>query len=203
LPDTFETDLDFLGDGTEINEKTYKNDFLFQYLNRLRVISYLPDGILKLVKDKRLLALGYAEKEVKKEILKFAKPVFDKAMTICEKQSEASIQAEKGLTIHEQFKTRPYSSSLPYLFDGVEITKVEKVDGDIYLTLDEYDTVVFSGAKIIEEETDILNSCVIDIELYKKENCHELHFLLRKINDNLIENYYYATYEFKDMKFKD
>ncbi|MDE6586351.1 MAG: hypothetical protein K2K80_06710, partial [Clostridia bacterium] len=32
LPDTFETDLDFLGDGTEINEKTYKNDFLFQYL---------------------------------------------------------------------------------------------------------------------------------------------------------------------------
>ena len=157
LPDTFEYDVDFLNSGT-VNEKSCRTDFLIQYLNNLRVISYLPENILKGVKDKRLLALGYAEKEAKKEILKYIKNKYKKAYDLCKKYDDIFIEAEKGLTIHEQFTGRIFSHSVPHLFDGVTFTKVKKADGDMYLTLDNFTKVVCSGVEVIEEEIDILNS---------------------------------------------
>lgn len=203
LPDTFNLEITYLEDGKTTNYITCKNDFLLQYLNRLRIISNIPDDILRLIKDKRLLALGYADKETKKEILKYIKSKYRNAFNIYEKCSKNSVEAEEGLTIHEQFSKHPYICSLPFLFDGAKITKAEYFKDEIHLMLNDDITVVFCGAKIIEEEVSILNSCVMDIELYKKQNCYELHFLIMKRDKYLIANYYYTTFEFKDLKFKN
>lgn len=203
LPDCFILDMDFLGDGKKINEKTCRNDFLLQYLNNLRIISYLPEDILKLVKDKRMLALGYAEKETKKIILTYIKDKFRKALDLLEECSSTTDKAEEELTIHQQFKEHLFISSVPLMFDDVDVTKAEKIEDELFLTLDYNTKVVLNGVKIIEEEIDIANTAVKQIELYKKDNRYELHLLIMKRDENLIANYYYATYEFKDMKFQD
>ncbi|MDE6442583.1 MAG: DUF4085 domain-containing protein [Clostridia bacterium] len=203
LPDTIALEIDLLGDGEVINEKTCTNDFLIQYLNRLRQISYIPDDVLKTVKDKRLLALGYAEEQTKKEILGYIRGRYIKAQELYEKCCENSFKAEEELTIHAQFKKHKYIYSVPFLFDSAQITKVEKDKDDLYLTLDDSVTIVFSGAEIIEEEIDVVNSCVCDIELYKKQDCYELHLLIMKRDENLVSHYYYATYAFEDLKISD
>ena len=203
LPEVFDLELGFLNDSEVINDKMRREDFILQYNNLLRVISNLPDDILKLIKDKRLLALGYAEGQAKKEILKYIKSRYVKAYDTYEKCCQATVNAEEGLTIRKQFGKRFFSHSVSHLFDGVDITKVVIVGDEIHLTLDSFITVVFSGAEIIEEEVGILNSCVIEVELYKQENRYELHFLVMKKDESFIEHYYYVTYAFKDLKYKD
>lgn len=199
LPDTFNLESYYFGNGKIINEKICRQNFLYQYLNRLRVISYLPDNILKLVKDKRLLALGYAEKEAKKEIYNYIRKKYRKAVNLLEKSNKASVNAETDLTIHWQLKKHSYIHSVPFLFDQAEITEFKQNKTKIYLMLDDKVTVFFSGAKIIENEVDILQANVCAIELYKKEKCYELHLLIKKIDENFIENYYYVTYGFKNL----
>lgn len=88
------------------------------------------------------------------------------------------------------------------MFDGAQITKTEKDKDGMYLTIEDSITIAFSGAEIMEEEIDVANSYVCEIELYKKQNCYELHLLLMKRDENLIDRYYYATYAFKDLKIK-
>jgi len=202
LPNTIDLELNFLDINNKINEETCKNDFLLQYLNRLRSISYLPENILKHIKDKRLLALGYADTQTKKEILDYIKIKYNKAIDLYDKCCEDSVKAEKGLTIRKQLEQHLYSS-VPLMFDDVEITKAEYINNELFLTLDDYETVVLSGTEIIEEETDIKNSIVKHIELYKQETCYELHLLVIKRDENFIESYYYATYRFKDLKFME
>ncbi|MDE5897548.1 MAG: DUF4085 domain-containing protein [Clostridia bacterium] len=203
LPDSFDLEIDFLGDGRKINERTCRNDFMLQYLNRLRVLSYVPEHILKRVRDKRLLALGYADEETKKELLKFAKKKHNEALDLYHKCTQASIKAEQGLTIREQFKDRPYIFSLSFLFDNAEITKIKKVKDKIHLTLGERMPVVLIGARVIEEEADIVNSWVIHIELYREETCYELHLLIMKRDEQLISHYHHVTYAFQDLRFGD
>ena len=203
LPEVFDLEVNFFGDGNKINEKTCKNDFLIQYLDNLRIISYLPDNLLKLVKDKRLLALGYAEKEVKKEILKYIKSKYRKAIDEYDKCNIASANAETELTIHGQFKNNFFAHSVPFMFDGANISKVKTVKDKIYLTINGFKNIVFTAAEIIEQEVDIVNSWVNAIELYKKESRYELHFLVNKRDENSVSHYYYVTYAFKDLKFVD
>ena len=200
LPDTFDLEFDFLGDGKEINETTCTNDFLLQYLNRLRIISYIPEDILKGVKDKRLLALGYAEQSAKERILEYTKAKCNKAYDVREKCNEASVKAQEGLTVDRQFKEYDEFYSLPYVFDDTKITEYAKEADEIYITLDGDTKLILSGAEVIEQEVDILNCYVTAIELYKKQNCHELHLLIQKAGEDLIYSYHYATYKFKDLK---
>lgn len=196
LPDTFNLDFDYLDDCKHLDGSTRTNDFLYQYVNRLRAISYLPDELLKIVKDKRLLALGYAEEQVRKQLIEYIKDKCNRAYEVKQKCDEASIEAEQGLTIHEQFKEHPFLDCLPLMFDNVEITKFRKAGGEIYLTLEDNVTVVFSGVKILEQEIDFLNTYVYAVELYKEESCYELHLLLTKTDENLVDVYYYATFSF-------
>lgn len=201
LPEAFYLDCDFWGE-CKNREKGYAKDFRVQYANRLRIISYLPEEILKLVKDKRLLAFGYAEKEAKKEILKYIKPKYLKALNLFEKTCDSSVKAQEGLTVCGQLKGK-HLNSVTQLFDGAEVTKAETVNGEIYLTLDDDETLVFSGASVLEKETNIVNSLVHTTELYKQENCYELHLLIKKTDKNRTESYHYVTYAFKDLKLKN
>lgn len=168
LPDSINLGIDLLGDGINLNEKICKNDFLIQYLNNLRIISYIPKDIIKNVKDKRLLALGYADKETKTALLKYLKNRYSKAYKIYEKCCNDAVIAEQTLTVHKQLKEHFFAKSVPLLFDGVEVTRKKITNIDICLTLDNMDTVIFRGAKVIEEEADILNGIIMNIELYKR-----------------------------------
>ena len=199
LPDTFDLKIDFLIDGEEINETACRNDFLLQYLNRLRVISYIPDNILKSVKDKRLLALGYAEQKAKDEILNYTKSKCNNAYEVHEKCNETSVEAQAGLTINKQIDIY---HSVPFLFDNAEITEYKKVKDEIHMTLDDDTKLIFSGAEVIEKEIDLVDCVAYGIELYEMQDCHELHILLQKMGEDLIYRYYYATYKFKDLKLK-
>lgn len=201
LPEAFYLDADFALNGRSKADR-YASDFKLQYANRLRVISSLPEDILTLVKDKRLLAFGYAEEQAKKEILKYIRPKYRKAVDLLEKSCLSSVKAEEGLTIRGQLKDN-YVDSVMQLFDTAEIEKAEKIKDEIYLTFDDGITVVFSGASVSEKEADIANSYVRATELYKNENCYEMHFLIKKTDKNLIESYYCVTYSFKDLKLKD
>lgn len=201
LPEAFYLDPDFALYGKS-KEDRYASDFHLQYSNRLRVISYLPEEILKSVKDKRLLAFGYAEERAKKEILKFIKSKYRNAVNLFEKTCSSSVMAEEGLTILGQLKGKHLNSVLQ-LFDGSEVTKAETEGGEIFLTLDDDETLVFSGAQVLEEEAKIARSFIRATELYKKEDGYELHLLIKKTDKNLIESYHYVTYAFKDLKLKN
>ena len=84
IPNTFAYYGDYLKNANEPEYRSIEADFLSQYVNRLRVISFLPEDILKLIKDKRMLALGYAEEKVKKMILDYVGNKVSNAVEIFE-----------------------------------------------------------------------------------------------------------------------
>lgn len=152
-------------------------------------------------KDMKLNVLINFAKSHSKEIPEGINERYRKAVDLFEESSIETIAAEDGLTINKQFKTHPYVKNTVFLFNEVKITKVKIVKDDIFLTLDHKVKIVFCGAKIIEEETDIVNSNVEAIELYNTGNGFELHMLVLKRDKKFIYNIYYVTYSFKDLKF--
>lgn len=202
VPDTFMLDTEYLKDAVLPDVKSVEDDFLMQYINVLRIITYLPDNLLKCVKDKRLLALGYAEEELKKEIIDYINIRHEQAKEKWNKNLEDFDCASDGLTICKQLIGH---TSLPFVEDVIEektILKAERVGKDIYLSLDNDKTIILNDAEIIEEEADTSCSYTIAAELYNNEAKYELHLLIMKRDKNLICSHYYTTYRFSDMKFK-
>ena len=182
------------------SEKVEGFDFLSQYVDRLRVISKLPKEILKLVKDKRLLALGYAEQSVRQMILDYTGEKFkvtSKKFVDC---LEDSIYATGGLSIERQFALHPHIYSVEPLFEEAIIERVVKKGKDIYFKLNNGETFVLTDAETLEEEINPDDTFVKFFELHRFKRYHELHFLLRTTDDDFNEDYYYATYRFKDMR---
>lgn len=198
---TFFTDYDDFAAGQGI--RTPEEDFLSLYTNRLRIISYLPEDILKHVKDKRLLAMGYAEEKVKKAIVKYAKRKAKAALKVYDKSINDTIYAAEGLTIEEQFgqQHHKYVFSIVELLDEASIIGVSKKESDLYIELDNDDTIILTDAEILEEEIVPNNTPIRHFELHKNEQCYELHFLLVTKDNNLMENFHYVTYKFQDMRF--
>ncbi len=202
LPATFT----FFGEDFEHGRFRWKhtpeNDFAAEYANRLRIISYLPEEILMQVEDKRLLAFGYAEQKVKKEIIKYTKAATAISIKILERSLKESLAAASGLTIEKEFGERKYIYSIEELFSESTITGVSKIGNDLYIELDNEDTFVLTDVETLEEEINPANTYIEFFELHKVEQGYELHFLLMTTDKNLIENFHYVTYAFKDMMFK-
>lgn len=203
LPATFTFFNEYFEDAEEKEMHSPETDFLSQYVNRLRIISFLPKEILSQVKDKRLLAMGYAEKKVKKAIIKYAKVKKTAALKTLEKSLEDSLKAASGLTIENQFTKHPYIYSIEELFEEATITGVVKMGNDLYIELDKEETFILTNVETLEEEINPENAAVELFELHKIEQGYELHFLLMTTDCNLVENFYYVTYRFKDMMFKE
>lgn len=180
-----------------------ESDFLSQYVNRLRIISYLPEEILSEVKDKRLLAMGFSDKKVKKAILRYTDAKIKTALEILENSLKESLKAAEGLTIEKQFEEHSYIYSIEELFDEAFITSVCKKEKDLYVELNGEDTFVLTNVETLEDEIDPKNTEVSFFELYKVEKGYELHFLLKIKDNNLAESFHYVTYGFKDMRFSD
>lgn len=199
LPETFVFFNEHSIDALEPEMISVENDFLSQYTNRLRIISFLPDEILKQVKDKRLLALGYAEQKVKKAILKYISIKKTAARLAADKSTEDSIKASYGLTIEKQFDE---FTSIVEVFDQMNITKVVEKDNNLYLELDREDVIVLTNFEKLEEEISPENTFIKHFELYEEEYWYELHLLLMTRDTNLVENFHYVTYKFQDLKYE-
>ncbi len=181
---------------------TPENDFAAEYANRLRIISYLPEEILKQVKDKRLLAFGYAEHKVKKAIISYAKTAVAISIKILEKSLKESLEAASGLTIDEEFEKHEYIYSIEELFSESTIKGVNKIGNELYIELDKEETFVLTDVQTLEEEVNPENTYIEFFELHKVERGYELHLLLMTTDNNLVQNFHYVTYAFKDMMFK-
>lgn len=181
---------------------TPENDFAAEYANRLRIVSYLPEKILKQVKDKRWLALGYAEQKVKKAIIKYANTAVVTSIKILEKSLNESLDTASELTINEEFGKHEYIYSIEELFDEATITSVRKIGNELYIELDKGETFVLTDVEILEEEVNPENTYIEFFELHKAEKGYELHLLLMTTDNNFIESLHYVTYRFKDMVLK-
>ncbi len=201
MPATFTFFMGYDENAFEKEMHSPENDFLSQYVNRLRLIQYLPEEILSKVKDKRLLAIGYADQKVKNAIQSYTKIKINDAYTILERSLKSSLKASVGLTIKNQFEKHSYIYSIEELFDETYITNVCKKGNDLYIELDGENTIVLSEVETLEEEIDPQNTEISLFELYKVKQDYELHFLLKVIDDNLAESFHYVTYKFKDMYF--
>lgn len=165
----------------------------------VRLIQYLPEEILSKVKDKRLLAIGYADQKVKNAIQSYTKIKINDAYKILERSLKSSLKASVGLTIKNQFEKHSYIYSIEELFDETYITNVCKKGNDLYIELDGENTIVLSEVETLEEEIDPQNTEISLFELYKVKQDYELHFLLKVIDDNLAESFHYVTYKFIDI----
>ncbi len=201
MPATFTFFMGYDENAFEKEMHSPENDFLSQYVNRLRLIQYLPEEILSKVKDKRLLAIGYADQKVKNAIQSYTKIKINNAYKILERSLQSSLKASVGLTIKNQFEKHSYIYSIEELFDETYITNVCKKGNDLYIELDGENTIVLSEVETLEEEIDPQNTEISLFELYKVKQDYELHFLLKVIDDNLAESFHYVTYKFKDMYF--
>lgn len=202
LPDIFEYCPEYSETAIEPERASFEDDFFAQYIDRLRAISYLPQEILKLVKDKRMLALGYAESAVKKMITEYINSKQKNIYKTYDNSYKVSKQAESGLTVCEQLKYHPFLYSLSFIFEEANIIGVETVDNDIYLTFDFKETVILKDAEVVKQECSPINAYIREYELYKDGKNYELHLLLMKRDENLVAHFYYLTYRFKDMKLK-
>lgn len=201
VPDTFIFSSKYYDDAIEPDMKSLQADFISQYTNRLRKISYLPDDILKQIKDKRLLALGYAERKVKNTIIKYIRARKKAAIGTLDKSTADTLENAKSLTIEKQFETHSSIDSMVELFDEVTITKINKRDCKIYIQLNGEETIVLSEAQTLEEEVSPENAYIKYFELHKTGQRFELHLLLMTRGENFIEEFHYATYAFTDMQF--
>lgn len=197
---TFDFESDYTDD-FEPSIKSPQDDFLFQYVNRLRVLPLLPKEVLAKIKDRRLFALGYVGKETDKLLTAFADKLSEE---INKKFNEYEEVRNKtfNFTIYSQMDEN-YFSSVAELLEHSRILKLCFENGDIHIDLDWEKEVILTDAEVIEEECDAVNSTVSFVEIYRNENGFELHLLLKKLDKNFEEKYYYATYSLKDMKFED
>lgn len=180
--------------------KTANDDFKYQYANRLRVISLLPEEIKEQIKNKHLLALGYAGRELKKILNKFIKEI-DKGLDLMWRDFEKNRETNFKITITNQLKDHYYNYPSE-VFDHINIRKLYFQENDLYFDLGD-ESVILQNAKVIEEECKPEKTYIERSEIHQVPNGYELHLLIIKIDKNLMENMYYATYFFEDMWFKN
>lgn len=205
VPETFEYYNEYFPNDVNKAIRSLDNDFKSQYLNRMRIISYLPEAILGQIKDKRLLAVGYVEKYVKSKLSSYLQSnrkrvikVFDKVLNQC---AEKALNCIDGLTIQRQLEENDGIDTISRLFEEEHIIKHKPKGKNLLIRLTGAD-VILKNFKVLEQETDPEDTDIKFFELYKNETQYELHFLLKKTQDDLIENFYYQTYSFSDMKMK-
>lgn len=203
LPDTFDYLIEYHNDATEPDRKSLEEDFKVQYVDRMRIITYLPDDILKRINDKRMLAFGYVGSEVKSIILDYIEEKNKVTQTMWNAASTNTELVERGLTFSKQFGKDPYAPTLIELLDMVNILNAEPVGKDIHLTLETGEILILTNAEVIEQEESVINAYVRAIELHKKRSGYELHLLVMKRDVTYTAHFYYVTYSFKDMQLNE
>ena len=181
--------FDRLDESPSFDPEHFKNVFRRGYKNSLKQYrSYLPDDILNKIVDIRVLALGYASKEEKKEITRF-----------CRQNNKAvdSAVAEYEKTFEKEFrKNRPSFVDELDLHDST-VGSCRKRGNDIVITLDNccysnISKIRFKNCTVIKQDAPLRGAWFLYDETYKNGGRYELHFLLEKttrdpVSFNLID----------------
>lgn len=194
--------LEFFGDydakSDDPSQRSLDADFRSQILNRLKVISYLPEELSSRIKDKRLLALGYAENQLKQDLLKYLKAKFGAALRKLNKSTENSQKAVSGLTIEKQFENDEWINSIVRLLDERYISKVKVKGNDLHISMYGI-SLKLKNFKVVEQEIDPTGLMIKFFELHKNKNNYELNLVMNIMGEDLIDRYYFVSYTFDDM----
>ena len=60
--------------------------------------------------------------------------------------------------------------------------------------------MILTEGEVIEQEEEMAGSMVIEHELHESNGEYELHLLMQKYDRNFMEEVFYATYSFKDLR---
>lgn len=182
-------------------ERSFFADFKDIYNNRLRSISLLPEHIQCQIEDKRLLALGYASRNTKKLILSYIKGLANPLNAEQKKFKKAQKAIEKALKIQQQIQQSLYSNykSLNNLLVESEISNLTWDKSSLHIEFDGSHEIVLTDASILEEDASPIGGEFFAVEVHQFDDHNELHLLLRKRDNDLIEQPIYATYRFKEI----
>lgn len=182
-------------------ERSFTADFKNTYNNRLRLLSLLPENIQRQIKDKRLLALGYAPKKTRNLILSYINSLESPLNAEQEQFEKAQMVIEEALTLKKQIEDAPYShyGNLNGFLEESKISNLSWDNSDLHIGVDAAQEIILTEASILEEDDSPIDGEFCAAEVHQFVDHNELHLLLRKYNDDLVERVFYVTYCFKDI----
>lgn len=182
-------------------ERSFIADFKDTYNNRLRLISLLPENIQRQIDDKRLLALGYAPKKTQNLILSYINGLKDPLNAEQEKFEKTQMVIEEALTIKQQIENSHFSlyGNLNKFLEESKINNLLWENSNLHIRFNAVQTITLTEASILEEDESPIDGEFFAAEVYQFDDHNELHLLLRKYDDDLVERVFYVTYRFKDI----
>ena len=187
------------GTAYHFDKELCKRKFAERIDTNIRLYSNLPKYILDKVADIRVLALGYASTQVKREIRKYCTILRYFVKTIRENAFATTDEAESYLTQKLNFND----------YDDYLILGLEEKDGDIYLK-GERDTLLITNGKILEGkghaiyayDDEKLNSAwsrIVAAELERVNKKFKVHFMVLSCNEQDEDEIWYLTIQGTDI----
>jgi hypothetical protein len=180
--------------------RSLENDIKAELINRMRVYEYLPEEIRQQIPDKRLFVMGYAPPKVKMAVLDY----LDGLPYIFEDSEQNNLRELKILSELTNCQQRQKEDiySINYFFRDEAIKEVIIDKNEIKIRLFDESEMILTGGEVIEQEKEMFGAIVTEHELHKNKDKYELHLLLLQRDKNLMEETFYATYSFKDLRLK-
>ena len=170
-------------------------------LHSAHSIFVLPENIQRQIDDKRLLALGYAPQKIQNLILSYIDSLKDPLNAEQEKFEKTQMVIEESLTIKQQIEESPFSSygNLNKFLEESEISNISWENSDLHIKIDNSQEIILTEASVLEEDESPIDGEFFIVEVHQFDDHNELHLLLRKYDDDLVERVFYVTYRFKDI----
>jgi len=158
-----------------------KKDFKVMYHMDLQELKEkLPTNIANQVADMRILALGKATAEVKKQIVAFGK-MNDNAIEMVEKNYDKEFQ--------KNFGDSPPAFMKKLFFHDRIVQSCKKVGDDVVLEFDydegsEITKIIFKNATILEQEVPLEGAWWLYEEIYPCQGGYEFHVMFSQTGGN-------------------
>ena len=178
-------------ENSNVKCRSLENDIKAELMNRMRVYEELPAKI-------RLFVMGYAPPKVKKAVLDYLDSLPD-IFEDCEQNNLRELKILSELTINKQ-KQEEDIYSINYFFRDEAVKEVIIDTNEIKIRLFDDSEMILTGGEVIEQEEEMAGSMVIEHELHESNGKYELHLLMQKYDRNFMEEVFYATYSFKDLR---
>lgn len=191
---------DYSVDVPEAPMQSLEKDVRCTLINRMRIMEKLPNEILKSIPDKRLFAMGYAPPEVRQKVFDYCNslPEYKSDGASTEKETDRIMQL---LTLSRQIETEDLNP-LPMFFEDDPVRNFIQTNNSLKIQLMSGDSLVLTEAKIIEIKGELHGGTVRELELHEVDERYELHLLLYRYDENLMQELFYASFSFKDMYYE-
>ena len=169
--------LDFLN-RPPFDPDLQRKNFRQSFRNLIKVLKEkLPENIINKVADIRVLALGYASSEVKKEIIEYCKEN--------EKKTRLAVNSYKK-QFKKQFGINAPAFAMKLNLHDCTVQSCRRVGKDVLLTLDNslsftnISKIRLKNCEVIKQDSRLYGAWCLYEEIYKVRNRFEIHFLMHK-----------------------